>query len=31
MNPVYDFKGRIALVVGASTGIGLATARAFAQ
>lgn len=31
MNPVYDFSGRVALVVGASTGIGAATARAFAQ
>jgi len=31
MNPVYDFRGQVALVVGASTGIGAATARAFAQ
>ncbi|CAM3970341.1 glucose 1-dehydrogenase [Rahnella bruchi] len=31
MNPVYDFSGQVALVVGASTGIGAATARAFAQ
>lgn len=31
MNPTYEFKGQVALVTGASTGIGLATARAFAQ
>jgi len=29
-NPTYDFKGRAALVTGASSGMGLATARAFA-
>jgi NAD(P)-dependent dehydrogenase (short-subunit alcohol dehydrogenase family) len=27
----YDFKGRVALVTGAASGMGLATARAFAH
>ncbi|MBS1097819.1 SDR family oxidoreductase [Gluconobacter sphaericus] len=31
MNPVYDFKGQVALVTGAASGMGLATAKAFAQ
>src|SRR5437868_4094259 len=31
MNPVYDFRGQVALVTGASAGMGLATARAFAE
>lgn len=31
MNPTYDFKGQVALVTGAAKGMGLATARAFAE
>jgi NAD(P)-dependent dehydrogenase (short-subunit alcohol dehydrogenase family) len=31
MNPIYDFKGQIALVTGAAAGMGLATAKAFAD
>jgi NAD(P)-dependent dehydrogenase (short-subunit alcohol dehydrogenase family) len=31
MNPTYDFSGQVALVTGAASGMGLATANAFAQ
>src|SRR3954466_8544400 len=31
MNPIYDFKGQVALVTGAASGMGLATANAFAE
>jgi NAD(P)-dependent dehydrogenase (short-subunit alcohol dehydrogenase family) len=31
MNPTYDFREQVALVTGASSGMGLAAARAFAQ
>ena len=31
MNPTYDFTGHVALVTGASSGMGLATAQAFAE
>jgi NADP-dependent 3-hydroxy acid dehydrogenase YdfG len=27
MNPIYDFKGQVALVTGAAKGMGLTTAR----
>jgi NAD(P)-dependent dehydrogenase (short-subunit alcohol dehydrogenase family) len=31
MNPTYDFRGQVALVTGAASGMGLATAKAFAE
>ena len=31
MNPTYDFAGKVALVTGGSSDMGLATARAFAE
>jgi NAD(P)-dependent dehydrogenase (short-subunit alcohol dehydrogenase family) len=31
MNPSYDFTGQVALVTGASSGMGLATVRVFAE
>jgi len=31
MTPTYDFHDQVALVTGAASGMGLATARAFAE
>jgi NAD(P)-dependent dehydrogenase (short-subunit alcohol dehydrogenase family) len=31
MNPTYDFHGQVALVTGAASGMGFATAKAFAE
>jgi NAD(P)-dependent dehydrogenase (short-subunit alcohol dehydrogenase family) len=31
MNPTFDFHGQVAVVTGASSGMGLATVRAFAD
>ena len=31
MNPIYEFRGQVALVTGASSGIGLGTVKAFAE
>ena len=31
MNPIYDFNGQVALVIGAAKGMGLAKAQMFAQ
>ncbi len=31
MNPAYNFENKVALVTGAASGMGLATARAFAR
>jgi NAD(P)-dependent dehydrogenase (short-subunit alcohol dehydrogenase family) len=31
MNPSYDFTGQVAVITGGSSGMGLATARAFAE
>jgi NAD(P)-dependent dehydrogenase (short-subunit alcohol dehydrogenase family) len=31
MTPTYDFNGQVALVTGASSGVGLASAQAFAE
>src|SRR4051812_16671113 len=31
MSPIYEFKGQVALVTGAASGMGLTTAKAFAE
>src|SRR5215207_9281157 len=31
MHPIHDFKGQVALITGAGSGMGLATAKAFAE
>jgi NAD(P)-dependent dehydrogenase (short-subunit alcohol dehydrogenase family) len=31
MNPSFDFSGQVAMVTGASSGVGLAAAHAFAE
>jgi NAD(P)-dependent dehydrogenase (short-subunit alcohol dehydrogenase family) len=31
VNPTYDFQGQVALVTGAGSGMGFATAEAFAE
>jgi NAD(P)-dependent dehydrogenase (short-subunit alcohol dehydrogenase family) len=31
MNPTYDFRNRVAVITGAGSSTGLATARAFAE
>lgn len=31
MNPTYDFKGQVAVITGAGSGMGLAAVKAFAE